>query len=954
MVFKIFLSAILVTGWGCTGKNRTESNSAASDSPSAANDPKNPTEEGEGITGYVTKIDETLATGERHIRDEDYELFLPAGIAEDLAGLAITIEPLERMEGLSSVLIGQGKRISIGESEDSLTFDEHYKMVLTIPYTDSTNLQEIVVAITDEHTGAKEIIPNAGLSITIGADITSVTVAFLTNHTKASFGIIDSSDVSSEFKTIAVPDNPTIISAIAKDKAVTLTWQVSEGLEGLVFAIVYDQGLTPPDDCYVGDVAGYTQMSGQTSMTVANLKNGLFYSFRVCAKANTTSLPSSGNFISIATLGIPEHLGGQKFQLKSAQLLPSSVTAGANIASQDIITIHLVNSQGQKVPGSGLEDVFLKAYTDPQCTIPSTSTNGGKWQVVLKNGEAHFWNLNHHRSETIFLAACDSGDCESGSLQHPKTCIDSPISVLASTATNMAITSELTVTAGEPISLTIEFQDMFANSANFSGKVSIKACNEQSSDSECQSTGIQLLGLESKSVMGTSVSFGIEDNLIYPSYDRIRLHVATKTLNYITEVIQVGKAKGPRANPELQATLVPDHVANAHVVGDLFGLAMDMDGEWLAIAAPGQDYNATGDGGPGPAITNTGAVYMFRRSGNQWLSTQKVQSDPWFMGSFGGENNITNPNWKTKTLALNGNNLVVGAMRYEVPGGQANDGVVYSYDYDGTSWVETQKIVPNGTNVFYFGKAVAASADFLAVGVPEDDYDLQDTADIGTKMGAIYLYSRVDGMWVDQQKVVSAGPNGRTDNERFGEHIAITGQWLAVGVPDYTGGGAVFMYQYTGGTWSFRQLLIEEGTATTNEKFGASVALHNNTLAVGIPNFDDGTVDGGVAVFTFDGNSWSQQGQVVTPSDNTGVSYYGDSVDIYNDSLIIGSINFTAGAVGCALFSRASGQWSESALLPFNAETVVIDGDTLVTANYSDWNSSTSSLVDAGTVKVWK
>src|SRR5690606_8690459 len=61
----------------------------------------------------------------------------------------------------------------------------------------------------------------------------------------------------------------------------------------------------------------------------------------------------------------------------------------------------------------------------------------------------------------------------------------------------------------------------------------------------------------------------------------------------------------------LQATLT----ANDRAIGDLFGVALALDGDTLAVSAPGAD---TAGG------TDSGAVYVFTRSGGTWTQQAKL------------------------------------------------------------------------------------------------------------------------------------------------------------------------------------------------------------------------------------------------------------------------------------------------------------------------------------------
>lgn len=88
--------------------------------------------------------------------------------------------------------------------------------------------------------------------------------------------------------------------------------------------------------------------------------------------------------------------------------------------------------------------------------------------------------------------------------------------------------------------------------------------------------------------------------------------------------------------------------------------------------------------------------------------------------------------------------------------------------------------------------------------------------------------------WTSQGKVNAVPP---LLNEKFGCSVAIDGDWLAVGASDSTLGamrstGAVHLFRNDNGTWVYRQSLFQENPLAY-QAFGNAVALRGDTLAVG-------------------------------------------------------------------------------------------------------------------------
>jgi len=67
-----------------------------------------------------------------------------------------------------------------------------------------------------------------------------------------------------------------------------------------------------------------------------------------------------------------------------------------------------------------------------------------------------------------------------------------------------------------------------------------------------------------------------------------------------------------------------------------------------------------------------------------------------------------------------------------------------------------------------FGYSVALAGDTLAVGVPSED----------SASGAVYVFTRINGVWSQQAYVKASNPGGF---DLFGSSIALAGDTLAVG-----------------------------------------------------------------------------------------------------------------------------------------------------------------------------
>lgn len=191
------------------------------------------------------------------------------------------------------------------------------------------------------------------------------------------------------------------------------------------------------------------------------------------------------------------------------------------------------------------------------------------------------------------------------------------------------------------------------------------------------------------------------------------------------------------------ATWTPDPAA--FIPGDAaesFGAALAMSEDTLAIGTPLDD----------DAGTASGSVFRLVLEGEDWISAPKVTA-----GDAGANDQFGT------SVALAGARLVVGApYRNET-------GAVYVYQ--GTSdEVIVTRADPAANDAF--GRAVASEGPFLAVGVPGDD-------DGGTSAGSVSLFALGDD-WVEIGAVRDEAP---VDFDTFGAAVALDGTQLAVGLP---------------------------------------------------------------------------------------------------------------------------------------------------------------------------
>jgi hypothetical protein len=392
---------------------------------------------------------------------------------------------------------------------------------------------------------------------------------------------------------------------------------------------------------------------------------------------------------------------------------------------------------------------------------------------------------------------------------------------------------------------------------------------------------------------------------------------------------------------------------------DFFGFSVALAGDTLAVGARREESNATGVSTGGSGENNddagfAGAVYVFTRDGDGlWSQQAYIKAS----NTDGGDN-------FGYSVALAGDTLAVGARKEESDGSGEDDnsaffaGAVYVFTRDGTAWSQQAYIKASNTDPFdEFGTSVALAGDTLAVGASDEDSNAtgvndDEASNNDTNAGAVYVFTRDNGVW-SQQAYVKASNTDRTDE--FGTSVALAGDTLAVGAinedsndtgvnsggegnsgPDYDA-GAVYVFTRDGSTWS-QQAYVKASNTDSADRFGTSVALAGDTLAVGAigegsngssQDNDSASNAGAVYVFTRDGNGlWSQQAYLKA-SNTDADDEFGGSVALAGDTLAVGAKkedsidtgvngnqadNSAGGAGAVYMFTRdGTGAWSQQA-----------------------------------------
>jgi hypothetical protein len=244
-------------------------------------------------------------------------------------------------------------------------------------------------------------------------------------------------------------------------------------------------------------------------------------------------------------------------------------------------------------------------------------------------------------------------------------------------------------------------------------------------------------------------------------------------------------------------------------------------------------------------------------------------------------------------------------------------GAVVVFTASGGVWSEQAVLRPSGGGShMFFGSSLDLDGDLLVVGAPREDLGVSDA-------GAAYVFRRTGGAWTEEEQLRAQPP---VFNGFFGTAVAVSGDTVAVGSPWQSVDGdlqrgAVQVFAHDGQVWA-EQATLTEPNGTSFDHMGEALSLDGDSLAVGLPDYDQTFVNsvGAVRLYSRDGAAWIT-GQLLTPTDGNQDDQFGAAVSLDGDVLAVGSPQHDTG--GQTWFGRASvyrqtgGVWSlDQTLVP--------------------------------------
>ena len=331
------------------------------------------------------------------------------------------------------------------------------------------------------------------------------------------------------------------------------------------------------------------------------------------------------------------------------------------------------------------------------------------------------------------------------------------------------------------------------------------------------------------------------------------------------------------------------------------------------------------------------------------------------------------------SVAVDDDTAVVGAFQptYTDPDTSldvSRPGAAYVYTKDSNgAWSQQAKLTASdGAAGDEFGVSVAVDGDTVVVGARGNV----------SKTGAIYVFTKPsDGDWTSTITETKLTATGGAANDLFGASVALYGEsTIVVGAPGdqnsvggtdvSTGSAYVFTLNSATGEWS-QNAKLTASNAGADDLFGNSVAVDDDTIAVGAYGKDGNSLTDSGLVYVFvkpeaDGGWANASTETVQlrASDRAANDNFGRSVAVDTDTIVVGASgdrNTVAGtelSTGSAyVFTRPDNGWVANSVVTETAKltasdaahtdqfgrSVAVYGDTIVVGAHQNDDDGTDS-----------
>ncbi|NOS99009.1 MAG: hypothetical protein HOP29_00085 [Phycisphaerales bacterium] len=237
---------------------------------------------------------------------------------------------------------------------------------------------------------------------------------------------------------------------------------------------------------------------------------------------------------------------------------------------------------------------------------------------------------------------------------------------------------------------------------------------------------------------------------------------------------------------------------------DQFGGSVGISGDTVIVGSRNDDDVAP----------NSGAAYVFVRSGTVWSQQAKLKASDSNASDFFGE-----------SVSIDGETALIGTPDDDEAAGGA--GGAYVFTRSAGVWSQTAKLIAGDAAAGdKFGTAVSLDADSAIIGAPFDD-------GVDFNHGSAYVFVRTGpASWIQQAKLTAF------DAERddyLGESVAIRGDAAVVGAPSHWDHrGAAYSFIRSSGIWTSGARIVGSDINVVGTRiFAQSVSMTGTMVLAG-------------------------------------------------------------------------------------------------------------------------
>lgn len=259
------------------------------------------------------------------------------------------------------------------------------------------------------------------------------------------------------------------------------------------------------------------------------------------------------------------------------------------------------------------------------------------------------------------------------------------------------------------------------------------------------------------------------------------------------------------ANMTETAILTPSDA----VEGDEFGYSVGISGGTIVVGALGAQNLA-------------GAAYVYVKPARGWSTMNQTAELSTSDGAFGSE--------FASTVAISGNTIVGGEFL-----NNGSDGAVYVFVKPASGWadaVQTAKLTPSENLPEAVGFSVAISGNTIAAGAfawPGNE----------TFEGAVYVFVEPSGGWTNMTQTAILTASDASSQSQLGYSVGISGNLIvggAEGWPDGAYDGALYVYQKPAGGWVDKTETAKVAPNNGSQELGYAAAANGSVFVGGAPD----------------------------------------------------------------------------------------------------------------------